>query len=145
MINEFTCYDNESVFRIEDNGRVRLILKPEDKVILIGQWNPKKGILLLQKGRQNFAKRSYALAIPKELWDGLKKIQTVCVNMRDTKRLFCADRSTVTMFGYDEDATQMTRQLYVFLDKEYWSEVDTMEDVIYFNEDRKAKYLSEKQ
>lgn len=142
---EFRCKDGESHFRIEENGRIRLILMPEDKPILIGQWNENKQFLLLFKKKANYVKKSYTLAVPKELWDGLqgdKSILTVAVNVRETGKILCASRSVITLFGYEDMNGGDDRQDYVFLDREYWVEVDHLDDALDFHEDSKAKYLA---
>jgi hypothetical protein len=149
--HEFVCSDGVSKIRVEENGRVRLILRPEERVILLGQWSEGKNILILFKNRETLVKKSFSLAVPLELWDGLRgghMVQTVCCQMRDTGRLFCADRSMLTLFGYTDDdgvPREQLRQRYLFLDPEHWSEVSTLEDVIFFNDDRKAKSLADKQ
>lgn len=148
--HEFVCADGASKIRVEANGRVRLILMPEDRPILLGQWSEKQNLLMLFKNRESMMKKSFSLAVPLELWDGLKgqhTIHTVCCEMRDTKRLMCADRTTLTMFGYTDDSDvppEQLRQRYLFLDPEYWSEVRTLEDAVFFAEDRRAKYLADK-
>lgn len=146
----FTCTDGQSKIRVEENGRVRLILMPEDRPILLGQWSEEKNILMLYKNRENSVKKSFSLAVPLELWDGLKgdyEIKAVCCQMRDTNRMYCADRTTLAMFGYTDDADvpkEQLRQRYLFLDPEHWTEVKSLEDVIYFSEDKRARAVAER-
>lgn len=141
---EFPCCDSDNFFRLEENGRIRLILREgdDDRPILKGQWNEIHKILMLDKGRENFARKSYSLAVDLPLWQNLD-IKTLCCKMRNTGRYFCADYATLSMFGY-ADASDDVDQEYLFLDKEHWTEVDALEDVFTFNEDRRAMELANK-
>jgi len=143
---EFYCGDNESHFRLENDGRVRLVLRPEERVILVGQWNADDGVLLLFKGKTNFDKRSYMLACPSELWEGLDGIKTIAVSTRDRRRYYAVDAATFRMFGYTADSGPQDShgQRYRFLDFENWTEVGDMADVLSFSSDKSAQLSAQK-
>lgn len=140
----FYCGDKLSHFRIEEDGRIRLILMPEDKAILAGHWTAHAGVLLLAKGKSNFQKRSYSLAVPKELWNGLEKqIKVISVHTFDTKRYYAVTRGRAAVYGYGESRISDAHgQDYLFIDREHWTEVDGVEGILGFINDEHARGIA---
>lgn len=143
---EIPCNDGASYYRIEENGKIRLILMPENRVILIGQLSVDKRKLLLFKTNPIFVPKSYTLGIPKELLENLTKLDTVAIEIRKTGSIYCASLSTIKMFGYHEHSRNSRQkasqnvQVYTFLDFKHWTLVDSIDEVYTFAED--IRYFS---
>lgn len=136
---QYALADGKSYFRVESDGRIRLVLWPEDRVVLIGHWNEKEGVLLLYKSRSVFEKKSYTLAVPKELWTNLSNIKTVAIHTRDRNKYLATSASKLRMFGYDEEGSNESHgQRYLFLDNNHWDEVGGLDDVMEYAVDRKS-------
>jgi len=139
MIKEFTCNDGQSVVRIEKNGRVRFIMRPEDRVILWGQYTKESELLLLYKSRASFQKQSFTLGIPVELWENLS-VKTVAIHVRENNSYYCTTAAKVRIYGYrDEQNFANQRHNYIFLDFDHWTEVGGLEDVVSFRDDNQAE------
>ena len=145
MVTEFKLSDGKSYFRLETDGRLRLVLKPEERVILSGQWNAREGVLLLFKGKSLFDKRSYTLAVPLEVWEGLAGlVKTLAIKTIDERRFYAVSASDVRMYGYEDNLESRTLhrdphgQRYLYVDYEYWSEVYSQDEILDFNVDKRA-------
>jgi len=126
------CYNSDSYYKIESNGKIRFIEMPNNRCLLIGQLSTDESVLLLFKNRANYKPKSYTLGIPTELLDNLKNIEAIAVNVRQSDHLLCVRQYTVRMFGYQDDSECVyshSRQLYTFLDAVYWDRVDSLKDV----------------
>jgi hypothetical protein len=125
-------------FRVEENGRVRLILEqPESRVILIGQWNEQREFLLLFKNKPDFNRRSFTLAIPLELWENLK-VQTVALHERTTDTYLIASKTQLMVYGYQDDI-QTNKQAYFYLDREYWHKINSLDEAMSYHEEQRRK------
>lgn len=139
MRKVFYCDDKITHFKTESDGRVRLVLMPEDRVIFIGNYNEREKILLLSKGKTCLEKRSYTFAIPAELWENLE-IKTVGITTRDSRRIWAITAEKVRFFGYSdqENSTDTHGQRYLFVDVENWTELGTIEEIVDFRSDNIA-------
>lgn len=121
-------------FRIEENGRVRLILEqPQNRVILIGQWNEQRKFMLLFKNKPDFERRSFTLAIPLELWESLE-MKTVVLHERTSNTILVASKTQLQVYGY-QDEIQTNKQAYLYLDREYWHRVQDLEGAMRYHEE----------
>lgn len=139
---EYFLKDGQSHFRVEPDGRIRLVLRPEERVILVGQWREREGILYLFKSKSNFDKRSYTLAVPWELWLGIReKVKVIGLEMRDTRTYLATSKEKLLMFGYHDEYPEPNdrhQQIYYYLDMEHWDRVDGIGGVLSYGEDQKA-------
>lgn len=144
--HEILSQDGQSVFRVEDNGKIRLILKPEDRPILVGylsENDPQRKILILYKTRTFLHRGSYTLAVPEELLTGIAGIKVVALHLMDRKKFYCATSTHVKLYGYENGDVQAHRQKYLFLDPEHWREVADEDGIFSFEEDERSRRVAE--
>lgn len=139
---EIPSADGHSLFRVEKDNYVRLILKPEDKAIKIGKLSVDGSILRISKSKSLFNTLSYNLSVPEELVMGLPDLETVALIFWDTNIKLCILAAEITAQGIytanDEAQIKKERQRYVFVDKRYWTQVSEEEDIENFYDDRES-------
>lgn len=145
--HEIPAADGQSIFRVETSGKVRIILRPEDRPVLVGQLIDRNNVadqpggeatLLLSKDRSMYNHKSYTLGIQKELLDALPGIKVIAIHTRDRDEYHCTTRAKVEAFGIDEQKPEH-RNAYVFLDHEHWTRVGDLDDVLAFLSDSRAQ------
>ena len=137
---EIPSADGLSFFRIEKDNLIRLILKPEDKPIIIGKLSANCKSLQMFKPKSDFRDYSYNLSVAEELLNNIPGLQTVGMIYHDTKRILCALVTDILQRGVytseEEFQIKRERQRYISLQFRYWTEVSEIEDIEHFYEDR---------
>ncbi len=137
-VQQIRCTDKASFYRLETDRRIRLILMPENRPILIGYLNTERRVLLLHKTKAEFTRNSFTLGIPQELWAEIKgNVSTVALNVRENGRYYCTSKALVEMHGRNSEDPSL-RQQYVFLDFPHWTQVGGLEDVLEFYNDQRV-------
>ena len=144
--SEIPAADGHSIFRIETSGKVRLILRPEDRPVLVGQLIDRfngaqeasgEATLLLFKPVSQYNHKSYTLGIQMELIEAMPGVKAVAIHTRDRNEYHCTNRAKIQTFGLAEQKPEH-RNAYIFLDLEHWTRVGGLDDVVDFLTDQKA-------
>lgn len=139
MQQEIQSEDGKSVFKIERDGRIRLLLQPQDRMIIIGQLSADRSIVTFSKRYAAYGHGNFELCVPKEIIDNVESAETIALYFRDTQRYFVTSRSTLLLHGHIQfDRVDKAQQLYVYLPHEYWTECITSDEVVHFLEDEKG-------
>ena len=142
---EIVSRDGESVFRVDRNHKVRLILMPEDRPILIGHLSSDKSILTLFKSRSDFSAKSFTLCVPQELIDAIEGLRVIHVSTLDRELSLCCLVGDLKLYGVElKEDIKMNRQLYIYLENKYWDEVYSSGEVNSFEEDHAHNFNKKK-
>ena len=118
--------NEEDFFRIEKFGKIRLLLRDKNP-ILIGHF--KKGLLVLNKNKENYGRMSYSFAVPIELWRNLQsKLEMVAIYMRKANKYYYAPKNSFVIYGYEDDVDRGP-QNYLYLDANYWEPADGLHSI----------------
>lgn len=140
-MKEFVAKNGVGKFRVESNGRVRLILgfPPSERVILIGQYQPRLGLIMLEKTRANYSKRSFTFAIHEDLYEQMPEIKTILISIKESRELFVTRRSHFDVFGVTDPNTPAGGQSYLYLEKEHWMPVDSLEEALVYHREHEEQ------